>query len=170
MKLLGTSGGIRPNVLIPVIADDGTNGYNGWSPILAGEADGTRSLLKVADWTGGQGSKPATGMYIGTSGYVAAKADAFNFNTTKRILILSAQTNASGVATFTFSPSPPFAVAPTVRALPATTAVLSGPTRSTVSAVTTTGCTVTVQQQAILTGVISLLTGATANIIVVEAP
>ncbi|MYL97077.1 hypothetical protein GR702_04725 [Novosphingobium sp. FGD1] len=75
----------------------GPGGNNGWTPVLAGEADGTRTLIKVADWTGGQGTKPATGMYIGTAGYVATKAQAFNFNASKRVVPFSSgPTNAQG--------------------------------------------------------------------------
>jgi len=149
------------------VAGEGVAGNNGWSAILAGEADATRTLLKVVDWAGGSGTKPAVGMYIGTAGYVTAKADAFNFNAIKRVVPLSAQTNAQGIATFNFT-SFGFATAPSVVTLPATTTLLSGPTRSMVSAVTKTGATVTVQQQAVLTGVVSLLAGATANILVIE--
>lgn len=144
----------------------GDEGQSAWTPMLAPEQDGTRTLIKVADWFGGTGTKPATG-YMAAGGMVADKAQAFNFNAAKRVLVLSAQTNASGVATINFGTT--FAAPPNVRALPATTAVLSGATRSTVSNVTTTQCTVTVQQQAVLTGLVSLLTGATANVIVVEA-
>jgi len=144
----------------------GGAGVSAWTPMLAPEQDGTRTLIKVADWFGGTGEKPATG-YMATGGIVADKAQAFNFNAAKRVFVLSATTNASGVATVTFPVA--FAAPPNVRALPATTAVLSGPTRSTISNITTTGCTVTVQQQAILTGLLSVLAGATANVIVIEA-
>lgn len=153
--------------LDPFAADQGPQGAKGWSPVFAGELDGVRTLLKLADWMGGEGSKPATGMYIGPAGYVMAKADAFNFNALKRAMVLQQQTNGSGVATFDFT-SYGFANVPTVIALPATTAALSGPTRSTVSGVSKTAATVTVQQQAILTGLVSVLAGATANIFVVE--
>lgn len=152
-----------------VVSDgiNGANGVNGWTPVLAPEQDGTRTLLKVMDWAGGSGTKPQAGMYLATTGYVAAKADAFNFNSAKRVMMLQATTNASGFATFNLAPYE-FANIPSAVALPATTAVLSGPTRSTVSSVTKTAATVTVQQQAILTGLISLLAGATANLFVVE--
>lgn len=145
----------------------GPEGNDGWTPVFGGEADGTRTLMKVVDWTGGEGAKPTIGMYIGPSGYVLTKAAAFNFNTQKRVRIYSAVTNGSGVATIDYS-ALSLSSAPQVVALPATTAVLSGPTRSTVSAVTASGCTVTVQQQAILTGVLSLLVGAMANVIIIE--
>jgi len=54
---------------------DGTDGNNGWSPILATVTDGARRVHQVTDWTGGAGTKPATGQYIGISGLVADIAD-----------------------------------------------------------------------------------------------
>ncbi|AHE55545.1 hypothetical protein NX02_19425 [Sphingomonas sanxanigenens DSM 19645 = NX02] len=154
----------------------GDIGPSGWTPVLAGEADGTRTLIKVVDWLGGQGVKPQVGMYIGpanSGGYVQAKADAFNFNAAKRVFVLAAATNAQGAANFLFNAAaginPSFTLPPIVKALPATTSVLSGPTRTAITAVTATGCTANVQQQAILTGVLSALAGATANILVIEA-
>lgn len=160
--------------LVPFAADKGDPGAastvpgpKGWSPVFAGELDGVRTLFKVVDWTGGEGTKPDSGMYVGATGYVTAKAQAFNFNVAKRVMMLQAQTNASGVASFDFT-ALAFANPPSVVPLPATTAVLSGPTRSTASGVTKNGATVMVQQQALLTGVVSLLAGATANILVVE--
>lgn len=150
---------------IDVPETKGPTGANGWTPVLAGELDGTRTLIKVLDWTGGEGQKPATGLYIGAAGY-AAKAQAFNFNVAKRVMAASAQTNAQGVATIAFGVT--FATPPQVLPLPATTPVLSGPTHSTVSNITTTNCQVTVQQQAILTGLLSALSSATANVLIVE--
>ncbi len=49
----------------------GTPGINGWTPILAVVTDGARRVYQVTDWTGGTGDKPATGQYVGPSGYVA---------------------------------------------------------------------------------------------------
>jgi hypothetical protein len=54
---------------------NGTNGTNGWSPILAVVSDGERRVLQVTDWTGGTGSKPATGSYIGATGLEALIAN-----------------------------------------------------------------------------------------------
>ena len=54
----------------------GVDGADGWSPILAAEADGSRRVLRVVDWTGGEGTKPATGSYIGATGFVATAAEA----------------------------------------------------------------------------------------------
>lgn len=153
---------------VPVELQNGANGANGWTPVLAPELDGTRTLLKVMDWTGGGGAKPPTGMYLGAAGYVTAKADAFNFNAAKRVAAASAVTNNSGVAAINYA-AMKFSTAPVVIALPATTAVLSGPTRTTISAITKDGCTATVQQAALLTGIVSLLAGATANVLIIES-
>jgi hypothetical protein len=54
----------------------GVQGDKGWSPILAVVTDGTRRVLQVIDWTGGAGTKPATGSYIGPTGLVASIASA----------------------------------------------------------------------------------------------
>lgn len=54
----------------------GDLGFDGWSPITAYESDGARIVQQVVDWQGGTGSKPATGKYIGASGFVDAKGDA----------------------------------------------------------------------------------------------
>lgn len=64
--------------LAPVLADAAP----GWTPILAAEADGSRAVVKVDDWVGGTGSKPATG-YIapsGSGGLSATAAGGFDFN------------------------------------------------------------------------------------------
>ena len=57
---------------------DGGKGDNGWSPVLAVISDGTRRVLQVSDWTGGEGTKPATGSYIGATGFVTAIASAID--------------------------------------------------------------------------------------------
>lgn len=54
----------------------GANGTNGWAPILAVVTDGARRVLQVSDWTGGTGSKPATGDYVGAAGLTAVLASA----------------------------------------------------------------------------------------------
>ncbi len=43
----------------------------GWTPILAVVADGSREVLEVTGWTGGSGTAPATGVYVGATGYVS---------------------------------------------------------------------------------------------------
>lgn len=54
----------------------GLTGDDGWSPILAVVTDGIRRVLQIADWTGGEGTKPATGSYIGPTGLVPDAASA----------------------------------------------------------------------------------------------
>lgn len=51
-------------------------GDRGWVPVLAAVTDGTRRVHRVIDWTGGEGTKPATGSYVGATGLVALIADA----------------------------------------------------------------------------------------------
>lgn len=57
---------------------DGTDGDNGWSPILAVVTDGERRVLQVIDWDGGEGTPPASGLYVGASGLVVNIVDAVN--------------------------------------------------------------------------------------------
>lgn len=57
-------------------AGGGGAGTNGWTPVLAIVTDGTRRVQQVTDWTGGTGTKPATGKYVGASGFVTDIADA----------------------------------------------------------------------------------------------
>jgi hypothetical protein len=56
----------------------GGTGYNGWSPILTVVSDAERRVLYVSDWTGGSGSKPASGLYVGSSGLVSNVAQAMD--------------------------------------------------------------------------------------------
>lgn len=50
---------------------------SGWTAVTSTVADGVRVVLRVTDWTGGKGPKPATG-YVGSSGLVATAALAAN--------------------------------------------------------------------------------------------
>lgn len=53
----------------------GIKGDGGWSPVLAiANNSSSQQVIRVLDWTGGSGTKPATG-YIGSTGIVAT-ADA----------------------------------------------------------------------------------------------
>lgn len=54
----------------------GDKGEKGWTPKLAAEADGSRRVHRVVDWFGGEGTKPATGDYVGATGLVSAIGDA----------------------------------------------------------------------------------------------
>ena len=58
--------------------DPGAAGENAWSPELAVVTSGSRRVLQVVDWFGGQGTKPATGQYIGSSGLVTNINNAVN--------------------------------------------------------------------------------------------
>ena len=76
-QITGTSPAQTLNLTLPK-GDDGDNGddgTDGWTPVFTAVVDGERRVMRVDDWTGGQGSKPATG-YIGASGIVASIGDA----------------------------------------------------------------------------------------------
>ncbi|WP_341989749.1 hypothetical protein [Azorhizobium sp. AG788] len=51
-------------------------GDEGWTAVVAAVSDGARRVHRIVDWTGGAGTKPATGQYIGASGSVSAIGDA----------------------------------------------------------------------------------------------
>ena len=55
-----------------VFADGGDNG---WTPVLAVVNDSARRVQQVIDWTGGEGTKPATGKYVGPTGFVTLIGD-----------------------------------------------------------------------------------------------
>ncbi|WP_460973934.1 hypothetical protein, partial [Spirosoma migulaei] len=57
----------------------GANGNKGWSPVYAIVNTSTNSYFQVADWTGGEGTKPDVGQYLGSSGLVADTTNATNF-------------------------------------------------------------------------------------------
>lgn len=59
--------------LIGKAGSDGRNGSDGWSPLLSVEEDGARRVVRVSDWTGGEGQKPASGFYLGPNGAVSSK-------------------------------------------------------------------------------------------------
>ncbi|WP_080056866.1 hypothetical protein [Spirosoma aerolatum] len=50
-----------------------------WSPVLAGVQYGTNTVIKVVDWVGGNGVKPAVNLYLGATGYVSDIAQAVSF-------------------------------------------------------------------------------------------
>lgn len=62
--------------LIAQKGDKGDKGDRGWAPICAVVTDGLRRVLQVTDWTGGEGTKPATGSYIGSAGLTTVLANA----------------------------------------------------------------------------------------------
>src|SRR5690348_10041868 len=63
-------------------ADPVADADNGWSPVLAVANDSARRVLKVVDWTGGEGTKPTINVYVGASGLTAVLADAVDIRGT----------------------------------------------------------------------------------------
>ncbi|WP_210482787.1 hypothetical protein [Microvirga antarctica] len=54
---------------------------DGWSPVFAIATDGTRRVLRLADWVGGEGTKPAilsggNPLYVGAAGFTTIIANA----------------------------------------------------------------------------------------------
>jgi hypothetical protein len=56
----------------------GSQGQKGWSPALAVVADGARRVFQGYDWTGGAGTKPAIGQYVGSTGLTSVIGDAID--------------------------------------------------------------------------------------------
>lgn len=54
----------------------GPAGPAAWTPVLATVVDGERRVQQIVDWTGGGGTKPTTGKYIGPTGLVDTPAEA----------------------------------------------------------------------------------------------
>lgn len=54
----------------------GDQGFNGWTQIPAVENDGERRVHRVVGWTGGTGTAPTTGKYVGPNGFVDTAAEA----------------------------------------------------------------------------------------------
>lgn len=63
-------------MIITYTLEDTENADNGWSPVFALVTDGARRVLQVTTWTGGTGTAPASGKYVGASGLVTLAADA----------------------------------------------------------------------------------------------
>lgn len=166
MRLLGSSVAIRHDgVLDPITPDDGPAGASAWTPNLAIEIDGTARYLKVVDWTGGTGPKPAVG-YVGTAG-ITTKALAPNLNAAKHVMFFRGVTAAGGIATVSFTG---FSAAPIVELVDAQPAILLGAVKGEIVAgtVTKSGCQVKVTT-ASLAGVVSALVGATVIVLAIES-
>ena len=71
-------GSAGPEGIQGLQGNPGSNGTNGWTPVFAVVVDGSRNVLQVVDWTGGSGTKPVTGKYVGATGLVTLIADAVN--------------------------------------------------------------------------------------------
>lgn len=70
--------GAAPSQTLNLTLPKGDTGDDGWTPVFAVVADGARFVQQVIDWTGGQGTKPATGQYVGATGFEANIANAVN--------------------------------------------------------------------------------------------
>src|SRR6476659_926579 len=83
LALQGPQGDDGPQGLPGQPGAAGADGDNGWSPILASANDGARRVLQVSGWTGGAGTPPASGKYVGPSGLVDAIAVAVDVRGTQ---------------------------------------------------------------------------------------
>lgn len=61
----------------------GTNGLNGWSPLIRTQARNNDIVLQLHDWVGGTGVKPTTTGYLGSTGIVTNIANATNVRGTQ---------------------------------------------------------------------------------------
>lgn len=80
----------------------------GWSPILGVVSTNGSNILKVVGWTGGVGSIPATGVYVGSSGYVTNITDGIDIRGASgagAAVIFSAGASSAGLASIIFSNS-----------------------------------------------------------------
>lgn len=72
----GDTGAQGPQGVQGPTGPKGDTGDAAWTPVFAIVADGERRVQRVTDWTGGGGTKPATGAYLGPTGFVATAAEA----------------------------------------------------------------------------------------------
>lgn len=70
-----TVNGVDVEDIVGVTGAAGADGDDGWSPVFTLATDGARRVLQVSDWTGGTGTKPTTGLYVGAAGLTAVIGD-----------------------------------------------------------------------------------------------
>lgn len=76
----------------------GASGANGWTPSLRTEVRGTDELvLRIVDWTGGSGTKPAVG-YLSATGVVSNASNASNIRGTQGLQGIQGIQGIQGVA------------------------------------------------------------------------
>ena len=76
----------------------GASGANGWTPSLRTEVRGTDELvLRIIDWTGGSGTKPAVG-YLSSTGLVTNISNATNIRGTQGVQGVQGEQGLQGVA------------------------------------------------------------------------
>jgi hypothetical protein len=93
--------GAAPNQTLNLVlprSSDGTDGADGWSPVLAVATDDARRVLQVTDWVGGDGAKPATGLYVGVAGLTATIGDGVDVRGPAGVGDLQASANLSDLA------------------------------------------------------------------------
>lgn len=76
----------------------GTDGFNGWSPIIRTVPRGSESVLQIYDWSGGTGSKPTTLGYVGSTGLVTNIENATNIKGAQGIQGKQGDTGEQGKA------------------------------------------------------------------------
>ena len=76
----------------------GATGNNGWTPSIRTEVRGADELvLRVIDWTGGSGTKPAVG-YLSSTGLVTNISNATNIRGTQGLQGIQGEQGIQGVA------------------------------------------------------------------------
>lgn len=76
----------------------GASGANGWTPSIRTEVRGTDELvLRIVDWTGGSGTKPAVG-YLSSTGIVTNASNASNIRGTQGLQGVQGIQGVQGVA------------------------------------------------------------------------
>ena len=76
----------------------GASGANGWTPSLRTEVRGTDELvLRIIDWTGGSGTKPAVG-YLSSTGLVTNISNATNIRGAQGLQGVQGEQGIQGVA------------------------------------------------------------------------
>lgn len=76
----------------------GATGNNGWTPSIKTEVRGTDEIvLRIVDWTGGSGTKPAVG-YLSATGIVSNASNATNIRGTQGLQGIQGIQGIQGVA------------------------------------------------------------------------
>lgn len=76
----------------------GASGVNGWTPSIGTEVRGADELvLRIIDWTGGSGTKPAVG-YLSSTGLVTNISNATNIRGTQGLQGVQGEQGLQGVA------------------------------------------------------------------------
>jgi hypothetical protein len=85
----------------------GGTGFAGYSPVFSVVGTGTFEVLRVVDWVGGQGPKPAINQYVSKTGLTTNLSQAINLkgsDDTSKSVILSSNQEASNNAFYVADP------------------------------------------------------------------